>query len=90
MRKPFIEIQMGVISSPAQVPRGTAQETKNSTGERLNTHVWEYKPHFRRLGKRQTRTYLKKIWKPSNCLLNGLRKEVGQEHFTSLTSLGKP
>lgn len=73
MRTPFIEIQMGVISSPAQVPRGTAQETKNSTGERLNTQVWEYKPHFwlRGLGKRQTRIYLKKIWKPSNCLLNG-------------------
>lgn len=37
LSKTFIKTQTGAMSSPAQVPLGTAQETKNSTGGRLDT-----------------------------------------------------
>lgn len=63
MSKTFIKTQTGAVSSPAQVPLGTAQETKNSTGEGWTLRVWEYKHPTSGSGiwgSRVNRTYLEK------------------------------
>lgn len=77
------------MSSPAQVPLGTAQETKNSTGKGWTLRVWEYKPPLLAQGveKQDKQNELGKELEtqqlPSAGM--GLGKEVGTGHFTSLT-----
>lgn len=90
LSKTFIKTQTGAMPSPAQVPLGTAQETKNSTREKGWTlRVWEYKPPLLAQGlkKQDKQNELGKELETQQLPSAGmvLGKERGQEHFTSLT-----
>lgn len=72
LSKTFIKTQTGAMSSPAQVPLGTAQETENK-GKAGHSGFGSISPHswLRGLGSRINKMYLEKNWKANNCLLQG-------------------
>ena len=74
--------------SPAQVPLGTAQETKNSTWEGWTLKVWECRhPHIWLRDWGVNKTYLEKNWgrKPAIAFGTGGDREGGRAKGRSIS-----